>query len=257
MPYSIAEDLLAAIGDPGDAGAWVLETILKDAGFEVHRAHLSRTGTRRYRQLYARHRATVLRPYHLCRAYDVCRRAMRGRREPWRLSPADVKDGFLLDAAPSTIEAGHAAAIALLRIISTPMVASWPKMARLLPYSPPFFPSRLITGDEEDLSRPTDRSNGCDGSRRARDIRPLRACEPAISKTLGDCIKVGTAAVRWSGRLVDGSRPRRTSAEPSRIPAGQRRCRLALSGDRSIRPAQSRLEHEFTLRRMSANTATM
>ena len=99
---SIARDLLRCPSvTPADAGALgVLETILKAAGFEVHRVTFGEPGTADIDNLYARI-GTARRTSLLPDIPTWCRRATRAP-GPMARSPATSRTAFCTAAARST-----------------------------------------------------------------------------------------------------------------------------------------------------------
>ena len=148
---------------PADAGALgVLERLLKDAGFEVHRVTFGEPGTADIDNLYARI-GTKRRTSPLPGIPTWCRPATRRHGRHGAFS-GEVKDGFLYGRGAVDMKGGIACSVAaVLQYLADN--AGKPKGSI----------SFLITGDEEDIS-----VNGTikllKWVRRARrEIRPLRA----------------------------------------------------------------------------------
>jgi succinyl-diaminopimelate desuccinylase len=135
---SIAQDLLRCPSvTPADAGALaVLETRLKDAGFEVHRVTFSEPGTADIDNLYARIGTTA--PHITFAGHtDV---VPPGDEAAWTHGAfsGDIKDGFLYGRGAVDMKGGIACSVAAVRrrpcmssIRATAMTPSSRKTCRL------------------------------------------------------------------------------------------------------------------------------
>ena len=190
---SIARDLLRCPSvTPADAGALgVLETILKAAGFEVHRVTFGEPGTADIDNLYARigeHAPHITFAGHT----DV---VPAGDETAWTHGAfaGDVKDGFLYGRGAVDMKGGIACSIAaVLEYLAD--VGGKPKGSI----------SFLITGDEEALS-----VNGTVKllqwvAARGEKFDHCVLGEPSNVETLGDCIKIGRRGSLSGTLYVDG-----------------------------------------------------
>src|SRR3979490_2323311 len=177
---SIARDLLRCPSvTPADAGALgVLESILKDAGFEVHRVAFGDPGPADVDNLYARIGNSA--PHLIFAGHtDV---VPPGDETAWTHGAfsGDVKDGFLYGRGAVDMKGGIACSVAaVLEYLAAD--AGEPKGSI----------SFLITGDEEDVS-----INGTIKLLQWAAVRGEKFdhCvlgEPSNVETLGDCIKIG------------------------------------------------------------------
>jgi succinyl-diaminopimelate desuccinylase len=190
---SIARDLLRCPSvTPADAGALgVLETILKGAGFEVHRVTFGEPGTADIDNLYARigeHAPHITFAGHT----DV---VPPGDESAWTHGAfaGEVKDGFLYGRGAVDMKGGIACSIAaVLEYLAD--VGGKPKGSI----------SFLITGDEEALS-----VNGTVKllqwvAARGEKFDHCVLGEPSNVETLGDCIKIGRRGSLSGTLYVDG-----------------------------------------------------
>lgn len=190
---SIAQDLLRCPSvTPADAGALgVLETVLKQAGFEVHRVTFSEPGAADIDNLYARIGTSAP---HLTFAghTDV---VPAGDEAAWTHGAfsGDVKDGFLYGRGAVDMKGGIAcsvaAALEYLKANSGQLKGSI---------------SFLITGDEEDIA-----VNGTVkllqwAKARGEKFDHCVLGEPSNVKEMGDCIKVGRRGSQSGTLYVDG-----------------------------------------------------
>src|SRR3954470_9312709 len=190
---SIAQALLRCPSvTPADAGALgVLETILKSAGFEVHRVTFSEPGTADIDNLYARIGDSA--PHITFAGHtDV---VPPGDEAAWTLGAfsGEVKDGFLYGRGAVDMKGGIACSVAaVLQYLGEN--SGKPKGSI----------SFLITGDEEDVS-----VNGT--------IKLLKWCAergeqfdhcvlgaPSNVELRGDCTKVGRLGSQSGTLFVDG-----------------------------------------------------
>jgi len=190
---SIARDLVRCPSvTPADAGALgVLESILKDAGFEVHRVTFGEPGTADIDNLYARIGNSA--PHITFAGHtDV---VPPGDESAWTHGAfsGDVKDGFLYGRGAVDMKGGIACSV-----------------AAVLQYlaghkgKPKGSISFLITGDEEDIS-----VNGTIkllqwAAARGEKFDHCVLGEPSNVETLGDCIKVGRRGSQSGTLYVDG-----------------------------------------------------
>jgi succinyl-diaminopimelate desuccinylase len=190
---SIARDLLRCPSvTPADAGALgVLETILKGAGFEVHRVTFGEPGTADIDNLYARigeHAPHITFAGHT----DV---VPPGDESAWTHGAfaGEVKDGFLYGRGAVDMKGGIACSIAaVLQYLAD--AGGKPKGSI----------SFLITGDEEALS-----VNGTVKllqwvAARGEKFDHCVLGEPSNVETLGDCIKIGRRGSLSGTLYVDG-----------------------------------------------------
>ena len=181
---SIARDLLRCPSvTPADAGALgVLESILKDAGFEVHRVTFGEPGTADIDNLYARIGNSA--PHITFAGHtDV---VPPGDESAWSHGAfsGDVKDGFLYGRGAVDMKGGIACSVAA---VLDYLAAHGGKPRQDGKGSISF----LITGDEEDLS-----VNGTIKllqwvTARGEKFDHCVLGEPSNVEALGDCIKVG------------------------------------------------------------------
>jgi len=190
---SIARDLVRCPSvTPADAGALgVLERILKDTGFEVHRVTFGEPGTADIDNLYARIGNSA--PHITFAGHtDV---VPPGDESAWTHGAfsGDVKDGFLYGRGAVDMKGGIACSV-----------------AAVLQYlaghkgKPKGSISFLITGDEEDIS-----VNGTIkllqwAAARGEKFDHCVLGEPSNVETLGDCIKVGRRGSQSGTLYVDG-----------------------------------------------------
>ena len=190
---SIARDLLRCPSvTPADAGALgVLETILKGAGFEVHRVTFGEPGTADIDNLYARIGDSA--PHITFAGHtDV---VPPGDESAWTHGAfaGEVKDGFLYGRGAVDMKGGIACSV-----------------AAVLDYlgdnggKPKGSISFLITGDEEDIS-----VNGTVkllqwAAARGEKFDHCVLGEPSNVETLGDCIKIGRRGSQSGTLYVDG-----------------------------------------------------
>src|SRR5450432_2351579 len=190
---SIAQQLVRCPSvTPADAGALgVLETILKTAGFEVHRVTFSESGTADVDNLYARIGNTAP---HLTFAghTDV---VPPGDESAWSHGAfsGDVKDGFLYWRGAVDMKGGIACSVAA---VLDYLAAHGGKPKGSISF--------LITGDEEDIS-----VNGTIKllqwvTARGEKLDHCVLGEPSNVETLGDCIKVGRRGSLHGMLYVDG-----------------------------------------------------
>ena len=194
---SIARDLLRCPSvTPADAGALgVLESILKDAGFEVHRVTFGEPGTADIDNLYARIGNSA--PHITFAGHtDV---VPPGDESAWSHGAfsGDVKDGFLYGRGAVDMKGGIACSVAAALDY---LAAHGGKPREDGKGSISF----LITGDEEDLS-----VNGTIKllhwvTARGEKFDHCVLGEPSNVETLGDCIKVGRRGSQSGTLYVDG-----------------------------------------------------
>src|SRR5580692_9522909 len=190
---SIARDLVRCPSvTPADAGALaVLETVLKDAGFEVHRVTFGEPGTADIDNLYARIGTSG--PHISFAGHtDV---VPAGDEAAWSHGAfsGDIKDGFLYGRGAVDMKGGIACSV-----------------AAVLEYlahhggKPKGSISFLITGDEEAIS-----VNGTVKllqwvAARGEKFDHCVLGEPSNVEELGDCIKVGRRGSQSGTLYVDG-----------------------------------------------------
>jgi len=195
---SIARDLLRCPSvTPADAGALgVLESILKDAGFEVHRVTFGEPGTADIDNLYARIGNSA--PHITFAGHtDV---VPPGDESAWSHGAfsGDVKDGFLYGRGAVDMKGGIACSVAA---VLDYLAAHGGKPREDGKGSISF----LITGDEEAIS-----VNGTIKllqwvTARGEKFDHCVLGEPSNVETLGDCIKVGRRGSLSGTLYVDGT----------------------------------------------------
>jgi succinyl-diaminopimelate desuccinylase len=194
---SIARDLVRCPSvTPADAGALgVLETILKAAGFEIHRVTFGEPGTSDIDNLYARvgHSAP-----HISFAghTDV---VPPGDESAWSHGAfsGDVKDGFLYGRGAVDMKGGIACSVAA---VLQHLAAHGGKPREDGTGSISF----LITGDEEGIS-----VNGTVkllqwAAARGETFDHCVVGEPSNVEELGDCIKIGRRGSQSGTLYVEG-----------------------------------------------------
>jgi succinyl-diaminopimelate desuccinylase len=190
---SIARDLLRCRSvTPLEAGALgVLENLLKDAGFEIHRVTFGEPGTADVDNLYARignHAPHVTFAGHT----DVVPPGDEGAWTHGAFS-GEVKDGLLYGRGAVDMKGGIACSVAaVLQYLADN--GGKPKGSI----------SFLITGDEEDIS-----VNGTVkllqwAAARGEKFDHCVLGEPSNVEVLGDCIKVGRRGSQSGTLYVDG-----------------------------------------------------
>jgi succinyl-diaminopimelate desuccinylase len=190
---SIARELLRCRSvTPADAGALgVLETILKAAGFDVHRLRFSEPGTADIDNLYAR---IGNQAPHISFAghTDV---VPAGDETAWSHGAfaGDVKDGLLYGRGAVDMKGGIACSVAAV----LDYLASHDG-------KPKGSISFLITGDEEDVA-----VNGTIKllewvAERGDRLDHCVLGEPSNVEVLGDCIKIGRRGSQSGTLFVDG-----------------------------------------------------
>jgi succinyl-diaminopimelate desuccinylase len=190
---SIARDLVRCPSvTPADAGAiGVLERILRDAGFDVHRVTFGEPGTADIDNLYARIGTSA--PHIAFAGHtDV---VPPGEESAWTHGAfaGDVKDGFLYGRGAVDMKGGIACSVAaVLRYLADH--GGKPKGSI----------SFLVTGDEEDIS-----VNGTVKllqwtAARGEKFDHCVLGEPSNVETLGDCIKVGRRGSLSGTLYVEG-----------------------------------------------------
>jgi succinyl-diaminopimelate desuccinylase len=190
---SIARDLLRCPSvTPADAGALsVLETVLKGAGFEVHRVSFSEPGAADVDNLYARIGSGAP---HLTFAghTDV---VPPGDESAWTHGAfsGEVRDGFLYGRGAVDMKGGIACSVAAA-LDYLAATGGKPKGSM----------SFLITGDEEDVA-----VNGTIKllqwvAARGEKFDHCVLGEPSNVEELGDCIKVGRRGSLSGTLTVDG-----------------------------------------------------
>ncbi|HLX15783.1 MAG TPA: succinyl-diaminopimelate desuccinylase [Bradyrhizobium sp.] len=190
---SIARDLVRCPSvTPADAGALgVLEKILKDTGFDVHRVTFGEPGTADIDNLYARIGTSA--PHITFAGHtDV---VPPGDESAWTHGAfaGDVKDGFLYGRGAVDMKGGIACSVAaVLHYLAEH--GGKPKGSI----------SFLITGDEEDIS-----VNGTVkllqwAAARAEKFDHCVLGEPSNVEALGDCIKVGRRGSLSGTLYVEG-----------------------------------------------------
>jgi succinyl-diaminopimelate desuccinylase len=194
---SIARDLLRCPSvTPADAGALdVLQNILKDAGFEVHRVTFGEPGTADIDNLYARIGDSA--PHISFAGHtDV---VPPGDESAWSHGAfaGEVKDGLLYGRGAVDMKGGIACSVAAV----LEYLAAHSGKPRADGQGSISF---LITGDEEDLS-----VNGTIKllqwvAARGEKFDHCVLGEPSNVEVLGDCIKVGRRGSQSGTLYVDG-----------------------------------------------------
>lgn len=190
---SIAQDLLRCPSvTPADAGALdVLETLLKGAGFTVHRVTFSEPGTADIDNLYARIGDGAS---HLCFAghTDV---VPPGEASAWTHGAfaGDVADGLLYGRGAVDMKGGIACAVAATLDY---LAATGGKPKGSISF--------LITGDEEDVA-----VNGTVkllqwAAERGERFDHCIVGEPSNVEAIGDTIKIGRRGSQSGVLIVDG-----------------------------------------------------
>ena len=195
---SIARDLLRCPSvTPADAGALgVLEKILKDAGFEVHRVSFGEPGTADIDNLYARIGNSA--PHISFAGHtDV---VPPGDETAWTHGAfsGDVTDGFLYGRGAVDMKGGIACSVAA---VLDYLAAHGGRPGKDGQQGSISF---LITGDEEDIS-----VNGTIKllqwvTARGEKFDHCVLGEPSNVEELGDCIKVGRRGSQSGTLYVDG-----------------------------------------------------
>ncbi|UYO49643.1 succinyl-diaminopimelate desuccinylase [Rhodopseudomonas palustris] len=191
---SIAQDLLRCPSvTPADAGALdVVETLLKGAGFTVHRVTFSEPGTADIDNLYARIGGGAP---HLCFAghTDV---VPPGEASAWTHGAfaGDVADGLLYGRGAVDMKGGIACAVAAT-LDYLAAIGGKPKGSI----------SFLITGDEEDVA-----VNGTVkllqwAAERGEQFDHCIVGEPSNVEAIGDTIKIGRRGSQSGVLIVDGT----------------------------------------------------
>ena len=190
---SIARDLVRCPSvTPADAGALgVLESLLKGAGFDVHRVTFSEPGTADIDNLYARIGTDA--PHITFAGHtDV---VPAGDESAWTHGAfaGEVKDGHLYGRGAVDMKGGIACGVAAVL-----------DYLRDTGGRPKGSISFLITGDEEDIS-----VNGTIkllqwAAARGEKFDHCVLGEPSNVETLGDCIKIGRRGSQSGTLYVDG-----------------------------------------------------
>jgi succinyl-diaminopimelate desuccinylase len=199
---SIARDLLRCPSvTPADAGALgVLEKILKDAGFEVHRVSFGEPGTADIDNLYARIGTSA--PHISFAGHtDV---VPPGDETAWTHGAfsGDVADGFLYGRGAVDMKGGIACSVAAVLDYLAAHGSRPGKDGQGSDGQGSI--SFLITGDEEDIS-----VNGTIKllqwvTARGEKFDHCVLGEPSNVEELGDCIKVGRRGSQSGTLYVDG-----------------------------------------------------
>jgi succinyl-diaminopimelate desuccinylase len=199
---SIARDLLRCPSvTPADAGALgVLEKILKDAGFEVHRVSFGEPGTADIDNLYARIGNSA--PHISFAGHtDV---VPPGDETAWTHGAfsGDVADGFLYGRGAVDMKGGIACSVAAVLDYLAAHGSRPGKDGQGSDGQGSI--SFLITGDEEDIS-----VNGTIKllqwvTARGEKFDHCVLGEPSNVEELGDCIKVGRRGSQSGTLYVDG-----------------------------------------------------
>jgi succinyl-diaminopimelate desuccinylase len=195
---SIARDLLRCPSvTPADAGALgVLETLLKGAGFEIHRVTFSEPGSADIDNLYARIGTSA--PHITFAGHtDV---VPAGDEAMWTHGAfaGEVKDGLLYGRGAVDMKGGIACSVAaVLEYLAARDPAENGE-------SPKGSISFLITGDEEDVA-----VNGTIKllqwvAARGEKFDHCVLGEPSNVEQLGDCIKIGRRGSQSGTLIVDG-----------------------------------------------------
>lgn len=191
---SIVRDLVRCPSvTPADAGALgVLERLLGDAGFELHRVTFSEPGTADIDNLYARIGTDA--PHLVFAGHtDV---VPPGDEAAWTLAPfaGEVKDGMLYGRGTVDMKGGIACSVAA---VLEYLAANGGKPKGSISF--------LITGDEEDVA-----VNGTIkllkwAAARGEKFDHCILGEPSNVEELGDCIKVGRRGSLSGTLIVDGT----------------------------------------------------
>lgn len=191
---TIARDLLRCPSvTPADAGALgVLETLLKGAGFDVHRVTFSEPGTADIDNLYARIGTEA--PHITFAGHtDV---VPAGDESKWTHGAfsGDVKDGYLYGRGAVDMKGGIACCVAA---VLDYLAANDGKPKGSISF--------LITGDEEDVA-----VNGTIkllkwAADRGEKFDHCLLGEPSNVNEIGDCIKVGRRGSQSGTVIVDGT----------------------------------------------------
>ena len=178
---------------PADAGALgVLEKLLGDAGFDVHRVTFSEPGAADIDNLYARIGTEA--PHLVFAGHtDV---VPPGDEAAWTLAPfaGEVKDGMLYGRGTVDMKGGIACSVAA---VLDYLAANGGKPNGSISF--------LITGDEEDIA-----VNGTIkllkwAAERGEKFDHCVLGEPSNVEELGDCIKVGRRGSLSGTLIVDGT----------------------------------------------------
>ncbi|ETR78260.1 succinyl-diaminopimelate desuccinylase [Afipia sp. P52-10] len=191
---SILRDLVRCPSvTPADAGALgVLETLLKEAGFETHRVTFSEPGTADIDNLYARIGTAA--PHLMFAGHtDV---VPPGDEASWTLPPfsGEVKDGVMYGRGAVDMKGGIACSVAA---VLDYLKANGGQLKGSISF--------LITGDEEDVA-----VNGTIkllqwAAERGEKFDHCILGEPSNVEELGDCIKVGRRGSLSGTLIVDGT----------------------------------------------------
>ena len=191
---SIARDLLRCPSvTPADAGALgVLENILKAAGFEVHRVTFSEPGAADIDNLYARI-GTAAPHITFAGHTDV---VPAGDETAWTHGAfsGDVKDGFLYGRGAVDMKGGIACSVAA---VLEYLAANGGKPKRL-----DLVPDHRRRGRHRGQRHHQAAAMG--RRRAARNSTIACSASPAMSRTLGDCIKIGRRGSLSGTLYVDG-----------------------------------------------------
>jgi succinyl-diaminopimelate desuccinylase len=191
---SIVRDLVRCPSvTPADAGALgVLERLLGEAGFALHRVTFSEAGTADIDNLYARIGTEA--PHLMFAGHtDV---VPPGDEAAWTLAPfaGEVKDGLLYGRGTVDMKGGIACSVAAVLAY---LAANGGKPKGSISF--------LITGDEEDVA-----VNGTIkllqwAAERGEKFDHCILGEPSNVEELGDCIKVGRRGSLSGTLIVDGT----------------------------------------------------
>ena len=191
---SIVRDLVRCPSvTPADAGALgVLERLLGDAGFDLHRVTFSEPGAADIDNLYARIGTEA--PHIVFAGHtDV---VPPGDEAAWTLAPfaGEVKDGMLYGRGTVDMKGGIACSVAS---VLQYLAANGGKPKGSISF--------LITGDEEDIA-----VNGTIkllkwAAERGEKFDHCVLGEPSNVAELGDCIKVGRRGSLSGTLIVDGT----------------------------------------------------